>query len=136
MAKKTASKKAPIIKFDVDFECLIKVNPDGKDAFFRDLKRKELSLSVEFVLGDVSHGLQIYADEFKNGVNFHELDTSTFKVSAKDIIQREYDAETYAQLQAEGSVPLLLTSVGDLDVNYHYIDGSEGKTIEIGKYVA
>ena len=31
MAKKSASKKAPIIKFDVDFECLIKVNPDGKD---------------------------------------------------------------------------------------------------------
>ena len=80
--------------------------------------------------------MQIYADEFENGVSFHELDTSTFKVSAKDIIQREYDAETYAQLQAEGSVPLLLTSVGDHDINYHYIDGSEGKTIKIGKYVA
>ena len=37
MAKKPASKKAPIIKFYVDFECLIKVNADGKDAFFRDL---------------------------------------------------------------------------------------------------
>ena len=136
MAKKPASKKAPIIKFYVDFECLIKVNADGKDAFFRDLKRKELALSVEFVLDDVFHGLEIYADDIENGVNFHELESSTFRVSAKGIIQKEYDAETYAKLQTEGSVPLILKSVGDHDINDHYIDGSEGKTIEIGKYVA
>ena len=136
MAKKSASKKAPIIKFDVDFECLIKVNPDGKDSFLRDLKRKELALCVEFVLDGVFHGLQIYTDDVEHGVSFHELDTSTFKVSAKGIIQKEYDAETYAKLQTEGSVPLILKSVGDHDINDHYIDGSEGKTIEIGKYVA
>ena len=100
------------------------------------MKRKELALSVEFVLDDVFHGLQIYADDIENGVNFHELESSTFRVSAKGIIQKEYDAETYAKLQTEGSVPLILKSVGDHDINDHYIDGSEGKTIEIGKYVA
>ena len=136
MPKKPASKKVPIINFDVDFECLIKVNPDGKDSFFRDLKRKELGLSVELVLDDVFYWWEIYADDFETGVTFHELDTSTFKVSAKGIIQKEFDAETYAQLQTESSVPLILKNVCDHDLNSHYIDGSEDKSIEIGKYVA
>jgi hypothetical protein len=135
VAKKLSSKKNNILKFDVDFECIIKVNSEGKQSFARDLKRQELSLSVRFQIDQFSHGLQIYQGDISNGIIFDEIDAETYKVSAKGIIQKEYDSETRAQLQEKSSTPLIFSGICDHDVKDHYIDGDEDKKIKIGIYV-
>lgn len=135
MAKKVSKKKGLMAKFEVEFECVIKINPDSRDAFYRDLKRKELCLSAEFVLDDIFHGMLIYSNYIENGIEFQELDSTNYKVSAKGLFQTEYDAEIYAQLQAADTTPLLLKDVCDSNVASHYIDGDEDKSIVIGKYL-
>lgn len=133
MAKKGAVKL--IIQLDSEFKVL--VPKELKSSFEKDLKRGELSMSVDNVVGSMEFNRSIYPDHVKEGaLTFSEEKNDYWHVSVKGFVTAEldpsFDKELIDALADGKSLPALMNYVSDNDCNWYHIDGDDSKTIEIG----
>lgn len=123
------------LKLDANFKVLV---PDElKACFQKDLKRGELSLSIDVELGSVTMGNSIYPNDLKDGgVSFEELKDGFWEVSVKGSklleMNPEYDQDFIDAMQGGKTLPVVVSYVGDNDSNEYYIEGSESKKLAIG----
>lgn len=124
-----------LLELNADFKVLVPGNL--KASFEKDLKRGELSLSIDIELGSVSMGNSIYPDDLKDGgVKFEELKDGFWNVTVKGSklleMNPEYDQDFIDAMKNGKSLPVVLNYIGDNDSNDYFIDGDEAKKLKVG----
>ena len=133
MAKKP---KKDDMTFNIEFRCLIKVNSEHKEKFEADLKRGELCCSAEFSIDEVCFSFNLYSDSVSGGINFKQIDESTYEVSGNGRHVMTDDFDKLPIVRKLDPKPLLMIShVSDSDSNWHYINGDEDAKLPIGTFV-
>ena len=115
----------------------IKVPKDLNSAFEKELKRGELSLSIEIHYNDLIGMQNIYADDITNGgLVFEKIDNEFYKVEVTGVVNKklesEFDKKLIEFLKLNKSHVIVANYIGDNDSNCYYIDGDEDKTIVVG----
>lgn len=133
MAKKP---KKENLTFNIEFRCHIKVNSEYKDTFEADLKRGEICCSAECTIEDSCCSFNIYPDNVSGGIEFRQIDASTYEVSANGSYVTTDDFDKLPIVRKIDPKPLLiLTYVYDSEINSHYINGDEDTNLPIGTFV-
>jgi hypothetical protein len=115
----------------------IKIPKDLKTAFEKELKRGELSLSIEIHYNDLIGMQNIYSDDITNGgLIFEKIDNDFYKVEVTGVVNKklesEFDKELIEFLKLNKSHVIVASYIGDNDSNWYYIDGDENKTTAVG----
>ena len=72
----------------------IKIPKDLKSAFEKELKRGELSLSIEIHYNDLIGMQNIYSDDITNGgLIFEKIDNDFYKVEVTGVVNKKLESE-------------------------------------------
>lgn len=135
MAKAKTGNKAKL-EMNLEASFSIVVPETNQPGFTKDLKRGELCINVDLVVGSLTFGMEVYPDHFSEGeakIGRFEGEACAIDISGKVI--KELDGKFYedliAELRKSGSLPVKFTYIS-ASGEWFYKDGDDSATVKIG----
>ena len=131
-----AKKQKYFLEYKLNAEFTVHIDPDGRTMLLNDLARGEVGLSLEYTIGSVTYGANVYPDGIKGGeLTFTQISDDTLQVAVSGSYFRNLDPEWEQDAidiwQSLGSLKVYSNHVFDSEPTSHYINGSDN-AFEIG----
>jgi hypothetical protein len=132
------AQKKPQLLIELSQQFEVRVPGDAMHTFQNDLKRGEICLGYEMVVGDEITMGTIYPDEISNGeMKILDKENGLVSVSLSGSVLKEldpkFDQDLIAALKKDSQVVVQTQGLSDSDGTSLYVDGDEDKTLVVGK---
>jgi hypothetical protein len=123
-------------KFVLNSNFAVQIDPEGLESLKNSIKNNEIALSLSYEMGDETHGVSAYADQFEEGSFKVEMISQTEAlVGINGVYYRELESKWEQDLinswKGIENCRALSCGICDIDGVSHYTD-EKASDIEIG----
>lgn len=131
-----AKKQKYFLEYKLNAEFSVHIDPDGRTMLLNDLARGEVGLSLNYTIGSVTSGVNVYPDGIKGGeLTFTQMSDDILQVAVSGSYFRnldpEWEQDAIDMWQSLEALKVHSNQVFDSEPTSHYINGSDD-AFEIG----
>lgn len=131
-----AKKLKYYLDYNINANCLVHIDPAGRNKIMEDIGRGEVSLSLSYTTDDGVFSTSVYPDRIEGGaMTFTEISDDVLNLNINGSYFQELDPKWEQDLIDEwklhGPLKVYSSSISDSKPTNHYINGSE-EEFELG----